>query len=60
MQFKTRLAAALSVTVVVGAAGLATIGLAGPAGAVTGTSGGTWGLVQPLPGLTVPPTCRSC
>jgi large repetitive protein len=62
MQFKTRLAAALSVTVVVGAAGLATIGLAGPAGAATGTSGGTWGLVQPLPGLTAvttPPTSGS-
>ncbi len=62
MQVKTRLAAVLSVTVVVGAAGWATVGLAGPAGATTGTSGGTWGLSQPVPGLaalTTPPASGS-
>ena len=51
MQVKTRLAAALSVTLFVGAASWATAGLTGPAGAATGTSGATWGLSQPFPGL---------
>ena len=59
MQVKTRLAAALAVTFVVGTASWATVGLTGPARADTGTNGGTWGLAQPVPGLTAsttPPT----
>jgi len=62
MRVKTRLAAVLSVAVVVGTASWAVIGLNGPAGAATGTSGGTWGPSQPVPGLaalTTPATSGS-
>ena len=50
MQIKRRLAAIVSVALVVGAASWATVGLAGPAGAAT-EPGGTWGPSQPFPGL---------
>jgi len=62
MRVKTRLAAALSVAVVAGAASWAATGLTGPAGAATGTSGGAWGPIQPVPGLaalTTPATSGS-
>ena len=62
MHVKTRLIAALSVTLVVGTASWATAGLTSPAGAATGTAGSTWGLSQPVPGLsalTTPTTSGS-